>query len=73
MQLEVPILIIKNLIYDVILGIDTLRKINGIINFNNNKLMCMVNNNNYSMKLSHIYIDSESGSNYDKITKPPTK
>ena len=62
-EIEVPVLLIKDLVYDVILGTDTLNKINVVINFNNNTMMCMVNNKDYSVKLGHIDIKSESVAN----------
>ena len=51
MQLEMPMLVVKSLIYDIILGTDTLTKINAIIDFKNNKLMCTVSNKEHSVRL----------------------
>ena len=39
-NLKKPVLVVKNLIYDVIIGTDTIKKINAIIDFKNNKLIC---------------------------------
>ena len=51
MELETPVLVVKNLIYDIIIGTDTLKKINAIIDFKNNKLMCTVSNKEHSCLL----------------------
>ena len=46
-----PVLVVKSLIYVVILGTDTLTKINTIINFKNNKLICKINKTFYNVQL----------------------
>lgn len=42
MEIQTTVLIVPNLIYDVILGINTLAKINAIIHFKNNTLALLI-------------------------------
>ena len=69
-EIDVPVLLIKDLVNDAILGTDTLSRITAVINFNNNTFMCNVNNKQYSIKLGHIDIKNESVANELKINKP---
>ena len=46
MEMEVPVLIVKGLVYDVILGTDTLRKIHTTVDFTNKTLNCIIQNKN---------------------------
>ena len=73
MVLEVPLLVIKDLIYDMILGTDALNKINAVIDFNSSILMCTINNKCYNVKLGQIDIDYESDSSDVRIIKPHTR
>ena len=71
--MEVPVLVIKNLIYYVISRTNTPRKINAIVDFKSNKIICTVINKDFSVQLGNIDTDSETVSNYIGITKPPIK
>ena len=56
-QIEVADLIVNNLVYDVILGTDTLRKIHATIDFSNKKLTCTIRNKLYTVKFRSVDSD----------------
>lgn len=77
-EIETAALIIPNLIYDVIIGIDTLAKINAVINFKENTLTCFFNNKKHCIQLGiqliFINIQSKLQTNqslYVKFTQYP--
>ena len=43
----------QNLIYDVVLGIDTLKKIHATIDFTNKTLTCIIQNKLHNISLGH--------------------
>ena len=51
--MEVPVLIIKNLVYDVVLGTDTSRKIHAKIDYANKTLTCVVQNKLHTINLGY--------------------
>ena len=53
MEIEVPVLIVKNLVYDIILGTNTLRKIHATIDFANKTLKCIILNKLHTIILGH--------------------
>ena len=72
-ELETPVLVVKDLIYDVIIGTDTLKNINAIIDFSKNELSCTVNNHQYKIVLGNNDVDKQSEAGYVRITKPVAK
>ena len=52
--MEIPVLIVKNLVYDIIVGTDTLRKIHATIDFTNKTLECTVKNTKLTAKRQNI-------------------
>ena len=54
---------------NVILGTDTLKKINAVIDFENNNLICTVSNKEHSVELGNVDIDNDSEGKYIHITK----
>ena len=50
---EVPVLIVKNLIYDVVLGTDTLEKIQATIDVSSKTLTCIIQNKLHNISLGH--------------------
>ena len=47
---EIPVLIVRNLVYDVIVGTDTLRNIHATIDFTNKTLECTVKKSKHKIK-----------------------
>ena len=45
------------------MGTDMLTKINAVIDFNNNILMCNINNKHYNINLGHLDSKNESVAN----------
>ena len=55
MEIEIPVFIVKNLVYDVNVGTDTLRKIHATIDFTNKTLECIVKNTQHTINLGHTH------------------
>ena len=74
MQLEMPVLAVKILIYDVVLGTDTLTKLTQLLILKIiNYCVRLLNNKNNNVQLGHISTDNESRAKYVRVTKPTTK
>ena len=50
-EIEITVLIIKKLVYDIILGVDALNKLHATIDFPNKMLKCTVNNSRHNIRL----------------------
>ena len=69
-EIEVTVLIVKNLVYDVILGTDTLRKTHATIDFSNKKVTCTIRYKLYTVKLGYVDSDLKQAEQCTNIQKP---
>ena len=50
-EIEIIVLVIKKLVYDIILAVDTLNKLHATIDFPNKTLKCRINNKQHTIRL----------------------
>ena len=63
-------LVIKKLVYDVIVGTDTLNKLQATIDFANRTLKCTIQDKLHTIKLGRTYDNIEQCQSSGRILKP---
>ena len=71
MQLEVCVVEIKNLICDVLLGVDVLQQIHAEINISERLLKCNIDDTSYNFNLNTSHTPIQAYGDPIKITRPP--
>ena len=69
-EIEVPVLVIKKLVYDVIVGTGALNKLQATIDFANRTLKCTIEDKLYTIKLGRSDYNIEQGHSSGRIIKP---
>lgn len=72
-EIEITALIVKNLVYDVIVGVDTLRRLQAIIDFNKRQISIVINKKPYKIRLDNNEKRSVQSQPSCEISKPVVK
>ena len=72
MEIEVTVLIIKKLVYNIILGVDALNKLHATIDFPNKILKCTVNNSKHDIRLGRRREDNTAAKFFRLYNGPYT-